>query len=58
MTAMISRRILKGAGVNQKWAELLGRSRKLLEDTLAGNGDAVANTIEEIRGTQYAPTNT
>ena len=52
------RRILKGAGVNQKWAELLGRSRKLLEDTLAGNGDAVANTIEEIRGTQYAPTNT
>ncbi|HBA51236.1 MAG TPA: AAA family ATPase [Lachnospiraceae bacterium] len=50
------RKILKGTGVNRKWAELLGRSHKLLEDTLAGNGDAVANAIEEIRGTQYAPT--
>ena len=36
--------------------ELLGRSRKLLEDTITGDGEAVAMTIEEIRGTQYAPT--
>ena len=36
--------------------ELIGRSRKLLEDTVAGNAEAVAKAIEEIRGTQYAPT--
>ena len=50
------RRILKGTNGNQKWTELLGRSQKLLEDTLAGNAEAVARAIEEIRGTQYAPT--
>jgi len=48
--------ILEGTGASQKWIELISRSRKLLEDTLAGNGDAVADAIEEIRGTQYAPT--
>ena len=48
--------ILEGTGVSQKWVELLNRSRKLLEDTIAGNGPAVAKAIEEIRGTQYAPT--
>ena len=36
--------------------ELLGRSRRLLEDTIAGNAEAVAKAIEQIRGTQYAPT--
>ncbi len=50
------RKILKGRNVNQKWMELISRSRKLLEDTIAGNADAVAEAIEEIRGTQYAPT--
>ena len=50
------RKILKGRNVNRKWLELIGRSRKLLEDTIAGNGVAVAAAIEEIRGTQYAPT--
>lgn len=50
------RKILKGRNVNRKWIELIGRSRKLLEDTIAGNGSAVAKAIEEIRDTQYAPT--
>lgn len=49
-------KILEGTGVSQKWIELIGRSRKLLEDTIAGNGAAVARAIEEIRDTQYAPT--
>ena len=49
-------KILKGTNVNRKWMELLGRSEKLLADTIAGNADAVCETIEEIRGTQYAPT--
>lgn len=37
------------------WIRLIGRSRKLLSDTIAGNGDAVAAALEEIRGEQYAP---
>ena len=48
--------ILEGTEASPKWIELIGRSRKLLEDTIAGNGEAVAKAIEEIRGTQYAPT--
>jgi len=50
------RKILKGRDVSQKWMELISRSRKLLEDTIAGNAEAVAESIEEIRDTQYAPT--
>ena len=50
------RKILKGGNVNRKWMELLSRSRKLLEDTIAGDGAEVAKAIEDIRGTQYAPT--
>ncbi|MCM1044948.1 MAG: ATP-binding protein [Candidatus Gastranaerophilales bacterium] len=49
-------KILEGAGVNRKWVELIDRSRKLLEDTIAGNEEAVVKAIEEIRNTQYAPT--
>ena len=49
-------KILEGTGVSPKWIELIGRSRKLLEDTIAGNGAAVVRAIEEIRDTQYAPT--
>lgn len=48
-------KILEGTGVSRKWVELIEHSRKLLEDTIAGNGPAVAKAIEEIRGTQYAP---
>ncbi len=48
--------ILEGTGVSRKWIELIGHSRKLLGDTIAGNADAVAKAVEEIRGTQYAPT--
>jgi len=49
-------KILEGTGVSPKWMELISRSRKLLEDTAAGNGQAVAKAIDEIRTTQYAPT--
>ena len=48
--------ILEGTGASPRWMELISRSRKLLEDTIGGNGDAVARAIEEIRATQYAPT--
>lgn len=37
------------------WVKLIGRSRKLLKDTAAGNNEAVAAALEEIRGEQYAP---
>lgn len=36
--------------------ERIERSRKLLEDIIAGKAETVARAIEEIRGTQYAPT--
>lgn len=50
------RNILKGDNVNRRWLELIGRSRKLLESTIEGDSDAVAEAIETIRSTQYAPT--
>lgn len=37
-------------------SELIMRSEKLLADTLAGNGDAVAEAIKNVRATNYAPT--
>ncbi len=49
------RRILEGTDVNTKWMELIGRSRKLLESTIAGDSGAVAEAIEAVRMTQYAP---
>lgn len=49
------RGILKGKGVNHKWLELIKRSQKLLNDTLAGNADNVAAAIDEIRKENYAP---
>ena len=39
-----------------KLTELISRSEKLLSDTLAGNGDAVAEAIKNVRATNYAPT--
>lgn len=36
-------------------AALIMQSEKLLSDTLAGNSDAVAETIKKIRETNYAP---
>lgn len=41
--------------ISMGWLTLIRRSKKLLDDTIAGKGDAVAKTIEEIRGEQYAP---
>ena len=38
-----------------KLAELVNRSEKLLEDTLAGNEEAVADAIEKVRESNYAP---
>ncbi len=49
-------KILEGTGVSRRWTELIGSSRKLLEDTIAGNSEAVAGAVDRIRGTQYAPT--
>ncbi len=50
------RKILKAANANRKWVELISRSCRLLEDTIAGNEEAVAKAIEETRGSEYAPT--
>ena len=35
--------------------ELVRKSDQLLRDTLAGNADAVAAAVEEVRSTSYAP---
>ncbi len=48
--------ILERTGASRKWIELLGRSEKLLEDTIAEDAQAVAKAVEEIRDSQYAPT--
>ena len=48
--------ILERKDVNHKWMELIRRSQKLLEDTISGNEEAVADAIDEIRKEQYAPT--
>lgn len=48
-------KILDGTGVSRKWIDLISRSQKILEDTVAGNAESVAEAIEEIRSTQYAP---
>ena len=40
---------------NSRWIVLLNKSRKLLEDTLDGNEEAVSQAVSEIRKTQYAP---
>ena len=50
------RKILKPENGSRKWIDLIGRSQKLLEDTIAGDSDAVVNAIEAVRTTQYAPT--
>lgn len=49
------RSILKRKDVNHKWMELIRRSQKLLDDTISGNEEAVADAIDEIRREQYAP---
>lgn len=49
------RNILEREDVNHKWMELIRRSQKLLDDTISGNEEAVADTIGEIREEQYAP---
>lgn len=41
------RKIIKGRNVNRKWTELIACSQKLLEDTIAGNGAAVAKAFTE-----------
>ncbi len=41
--------------VSKHWIKLIGRSRRLLNDTIAGNNTAVAAVLEEIREEQYAP---
>lgn len=50
------RQILSGADTNKKWAELIRKSQKLLEDTIAGDQKAVERAIAEVRDSEYAPT--
>ena len=49
-------KILAGVHVNAKWTELIRKSQNLLEKTIAGKDDEVAEAIEEVRNSQYAPT--
>ena len=46
---------LSQKSVNTGWITLIKRSQKLLDDTIACNGTAVAAALEEIRGEHYAP---
>ncbi len=48
--------ILNSNKVNSKWIRLIEKSKQLLKDTIAGNTEAVVQTIQEIRKTEYAPT--
>ncbi|MBQ8162638.1 MAG: AAA family ATPase, partial [Clostridia bacterium] len=41
--------------INSGWMRLIGRSQKLLDDTIAGRSDDVASAIDEIRAERYAP---
>lgn len=41
--------------VNSGWMSLIKRSQKLLDDTIAGRCEAVAESMNEIRREQYAP---
>ena len=49
------RHFLNNDQVGQHWRKLLNRSRQLVADTIQGNGQAVAEALEEIRGENYAP---
>ena len=49
-------KIVKNRDVNQGWMKLLSCSKKLLEDTIAGKSTEVAEAIDAVRQTQYAPT--
>ena len=43
-------------GSHDKLIKLVQESDKLLNDTLQGNGDAVAAAIDKVRSSNYAPT--
>ena len=43
-------------GRHDKLIKLVQESDKLLNDTLQGNGDAVAAVVDKVRSTNYAPT--
>ena len=49
------RHFLSNDQVGGHWRKLLTRSRKLITDTVQGNGEAVAAALEEIREENYAP---
>lgn len=49
------RNFLVNDDVGEHWSRLIHRSNKILDDTIAGNADEVANALEEIRAEQYAP---
>ena len=49
------RYLIKRNTGGSRWVELMRRSRDLLSATLAGDGNAVAKRISDIRTTQYAP---
>ena len=49
------RNFLGNDHVGENWEKLLNRSRKLIADTVSGDGEAVAAALEEIRGENYAP---
>ena len=50
------RQIISGTNTNKKWAALIRKSQKLLEDTIAGDQKAVETAIAEVRDSEYAPT--
>lgn len=49
------RQFLSDMSLSTLWSTAIKRSQQILENTLIGNGDAVAAAISEIREEQYAP---
>ncbi len=49
------RQLLKQKKLGAGWIKLIKRSETLIKDVCAGNEEAVAATLEEIREEQYAP---
>lgn len=49
------RNFLGNDRVGDNWRKLVDRSRRLMKDTVLGNGEAVAAALEEIRGEKDAP---
>ncbi len=49
------RQFIGQKNINKGWVDLIKRSQRIVDDTYAGRGEAVAAALNEIRQEQYAP---